>query len=80
MRKPTSEEHIWWGDVNVPMSLENYKGLRQRMLAYLQGKELFVQDVYAGADRDYRTCIRIISPEGLQADLNLQLKAYLEMA
>jgi len=61
VREPTSEEHIWWGDVNVPMSLENYKGLRQRMLAYLQGKELFVQDVYAGADRDYRTCIRIIS-------------------
>ena len=30
--------------------------------------------------RYWMPCIRIISPEGLQADLNLQLKAYLEMA
>jgi phosphoenolpyruvate carboxykinase (ATP) len=61
VREPSSEQHIWWGDVNVPMSIAHYSGLRQRMLAFLQGKELFVQDVYAGADRDYRTNIRIIT-------------------
>ena len=31
------------------------------MLAYLQGRELFVQDLYAGADPEYRLPVRVIS-------------------
>src|SRR5439155_18201390 len=34
----------------------------QRMLAYLQGREMFVQDLYAGADPEYRLPVRVISP------------------
>ena len=34
----------------------------QRMLAYLQGRELFVQDLYAGADPEYRLPVRVVSP------------------
>ena len=31
------------------------------MLAYLQGRELFVQDCYAGADPEYRLPVRVIT-------------------
>src|SRR5690606_6784427 len=37
--------------------------LRIRMLSYLQGRELFVQDVWAGADPDYRLPVRVITEQ-----------------
>jgi len=61
VREPSSEGRIWWGAVNRPMELADYNRLRLRMLAYLQGKDLYVQDCFAGADIDYRTSIRVIA-------------------
>jgi phosphoenolpyruvate carboxykinase (ATP) len=61
VQEPTSEDKVWWGKVNQPMSTENFDRLHLRMLAYLQGKDLFVQDCYAGADPDYRLPIRVIT-------------------
>jgi phosphoenolpyruvate carboxykinase (ATP) len=47
--------------VNVPFSEENFNKVYSRVLAYLQGNDIFVQDCYAGADHEYRTSIRVIS-------------------
>src|SRR5687767_13062041 len=46
VKEPTSEDKVWWGKVNRPMTTENFDKLHLRMLAYLQGKDLFVQDCY----------------------------------
>ena len=59
--EPTSRDRIWWGKVNQPISEESYLGLRQEVLAYLQGRELFVMDGFAGADPRYTLPIRIIT-------------------
>src|SRR5258708_36405033 len=48
-----------WGDVNLPVSPEQFDVLFERVLAYLRGKELFVQDLYAGADPKYRLPVRV---------------------
>lgn len=61
VQEPSSEEKIWWGKVNRPISEENYQALKHRLLAYWQGKELFVQDCYAGADPEYRINVRVIN-------------------
>ncbi len=61
VREPSSEERIWWGEVNQPIEMENYKGLRARLLAYLQGKDLYVQDCYVCNDPKYRMPIRVIN-------------------
>ncbi|MEP7289181.1 MAG: phosphoenolpyruvate carboxykinase [Chloroflexota bacterium] len=61
VNEPSSADKIWWGKVNRPMSPENFDNLHHRMLAYLQGKDLFVQDCFAGADPTYRLPIRIIT-------------------
>lgn len=61
VREPSSAEHIWWGKVNQPMEQEQFDTLYLRLLAYLQGKDLFVQDCFAGADSEYRLPIRIIT-------------------
>ena len=59
--EPESRDQIWWGDVNQPLSREHFELLHHRLLAYLQGKEIFVQDCFAGADPAYRLPIRVIT-------------------
>ena len=61
VREPSSEGKVWWGPVNNPMAPEQFSALYHRLLAYLQGKDLFVQDCFAGADRQSRVPIRVIT-------------------
>ena len=61
VEEPSSKDRIWWGKVNQPISEESYFGLRQEVLAYLQGRELFVMDGFAGADPRYTLPIRIVT-------------------
>ena len=61
VREPSSEEKIAWGGVNVPMTQEHYAKLLADVREYLQDQELYVSDVYAGADPEYRLNVRVIS-------------------
>lgn len=61
VREPGSENDIWWGDVNVAMAPEQFDNLLNKARAYLQGREIFVQDLHAGADPEYRLPVRIIT-------------------
>lgn len=59
VREPSSEEKVWWGPSNQPLSPERFEALRQRMLAYLQGNDLFVQDCFLCAVRTSRLSVRV---------------------
>jgi phosphoenolpyruvate carboxykinase (ATP) len=61
VRDDETAGRVWWGPVNRPISPEHFDRLHHQMLSYLEGKELFVQDCYAGADQAYRLPIRIIT-------------------
>jgi phosphoenolpyruvate carboxykinase (ATP) len=61
VKEPSSQDNVWWGSVNRPVEQEQFDRLQQRVLAYLQGKELYVQDCFAGADPVHRKPVRIIS-------------------
>ena len=61
VREAESEAKVWWGKVNRPMEPQQFRALHRRMLAYLQGKDLFVQDCFAGADPEFRMPIRVIT-------------------
>jgi phosphoenolpyruvate carboxykinase (ATP) len=61
VREQTTEEHIWWGQYNRPFTEESFSALHARLVGYLQGRDVFVQDCYAGADPEYRLPIRIIA-------------------
>lgn len=61
VREPESEQYIWWGKVNQAFDPQRFEGLYARMLAYLQGRDLFIQDSYAGADSNYRISVRVIT-------------------
>lgn len=61
VREPSSESQVWWGAVNRALEPEQFRALRGRLLAYLQDRDLFVQDCYVGADPRYRVPIRVIT-------------------
>jgi phosphoenolpyruvate carboxykinase (ATP) len=57
----SSDKDIWWGIYNRPYSREKWAQLVGRLQAWAQGEELYVQDVYAGADPDYKMPVRVIT-------------------
>ncbi len=60
VRTPTTEDTIWW-DNNAPMAPDSWARLKADMLAHVQGGELFVQDLYAGADPLHRLDVRVVT-------------------
>jgi phosphoenolpyruvate carboxykinase (ATP) len=65
--EPSVTADIWWGKVNQRMQVERFKTLRGRVQAYLQGQELFVQDLYAGADPAHRVRVRLVTTQAWNA-------------
>ncbi len=61
VEEPSSRDHIWWGPVNRPFPEEAFTMLKRRLLAYFQGRPLYVRDCYAGADPRYRFHVRILT-------------------
>ena len=67
VKEPTTEDKIDWGEYNRPMTAEKFDGIFSRLQAFLQGEELFVQDVNVGADPDFQIPIRIITDTAWQS-------------
>jgi len=61
VQEHSTENHVWWGEYNRPFSGDKFSPLLTRMQGFLQNRDVFVQDCYAGADPDYRLPIRIVS-------------------
>jgi phosphoenolpyruvate carboxykinase (ATP) len=61
VREPENESHIWWGKVNQPIEAAQFDQLHRRLGTFLQEKDLFVQDCWAGAEPRYRFPIRVIT-------------------
>lgn len=56
-----TKDKIWWGDINIPFEPAKFDALYDKVIAYLNDKELFVRDAYACADPSYQTGIRVIN-------------------
>ena len=63
VREPSTNETVEWGTVNRPMTPQHFDALEQDFLAALRGRDLFVQDCYAGADARYRLPIRVVTDQ-----------------
>ncbi|AWN22744.1 phosphoenolpyruvate carboxykinase (ATP) [Deinococcus irradiatisoli] len=55
-----TEDAVWWGGFNTPTTPEVFERLLSRMSEYACGRELFVQDLYAGSDPRYRLPVRFV--------------------
>ncbi|MBT8188403.1 MAG: phosphoenolpyruvate carboxykinase (ATP) [Croceitalea sp.] len=56
-----TEESVWWGKINIPFEKEKFEALYDKVIAYLNTKELFVRDAYVCAEDDYRLNIRVVN-------------------
>ncbi|MEM9075882.1 MAG: phosphoenolpyruvate carboxykinase (ATP) [Bacteroidota bacterium] len=56
-----TEEKIWWGDINIPFDAEKFDRLYDKVVDYLNERELFVRDCYACAEDSFRLNIRVIN-------------------
>ena len=61
VREPYTEGDVWWGQYNRPFSTEKFDELFSRLQGFLQGRDIFVQDCFGGADPQYRLPVRIIT-------------------
>ena len=60
VRDPDSEGDIWWGDVNREFA-GDFDSLLCKVAGHLEGRDVFVQDLYAGADPGYRLSVRVVT-------------------
>lgn len=67
VRDTSVENDIAWGPVNQPYEPALFDALKARVTEYMKGKELFVQDLYAGAEPAYRLPIRVVTTNAWHA-------------
>ena len=63
VREPGTEADVDWGKVNQPITPEHFEALLKDVQQYLDKRDdLYVQDLYCGADPKYRLAVRYVSP------------------
>ncbi|WP_435315243.1 phosphoenolpyruvate carboxykinase (ATP), partial [Cellulophaga fucicola] len=61
VKDDVTAEKVWWGDINIPFAPDKFDALYDKVITYLNEKELYVRDAYACADKDYKLNIRVIN-------------------
>ncbi len=61
VKDKNTAQTVDWNDINQPISPAHFKGLHQKMLAFIENKELYIQDVFACADERYRLNVRVVA-------------------
>ncbi len=56
-----TKDTVWWGNVNQPISPENFDRIYNKMIGYLEEKKVYIRDMYAGADKTHRLRVRFIN-------------------
>lgn len=56
-----TEDSVWWGNINIPFSEENFDKLYQKMVKFVEDKKVYVREAYAGADKTHRLRVRVIN-------------------
>lgn len=56
-----TENTVHWNDFNIPIEENKFFQLKEKMLAHLNGKELWVRDCHACADEAFRLRLRVIN-------------------
>ena len=68
VQESSSEDDVDWGKVNQPMASAHYEALKEDVKQYLNTlPELFVQDLYCGADPSTRLSVRYVLPNAWHA-------------
>ncbi|MES2429463.1 MAG: phosphoenolpyruvate carboxykinase (ATP) [Bacteroidota bacterium] len=61
VQDPMTKDTVFWSEFNIPIEEHYFLQLKQKMLAYLNDKEIWIRDCYACADKNYRLHLRVIN-------------------
>jgi len=61
VKEPGSEGEILWGPVNKPITPDDFDSLYKKVTEHLEGKDIFVRDLYVCAHPEYRMRVRVIN-------------------
>jgi phosphoenolpyruvate carboxykinase (ATP) len=62
VQEESSQDRIWWGEVNQPFSPESFSNLRDKVATHLEAADaLYVVDAWAGADPVHRIGVRVVT-------------------
>jgi len=62
VRDSETEESVWWGRVNAPMTPEHFAALKQDFLGHLAGADrLYVADLFGGSQEEHRVNVRVVN-------------------
>ncbi len=59
--EPTTQDTVDWDSVGAPLSEEHFYTLREEVVAFLNGQELFVRDARGGTDPNHTLNVRVIN-------------------
>jgi len=62
-----TQNEVDWGNVNRPISAENFDRVHRKVLHHLSERDLFVADCYGGADPKYRLRVRVVTEHAWHA-------------
>ncbi len=61
VKDASTADKVWWGPVNAPFEPAQFDVLHEELCRYLEGRDVYVRDCFAGADPDYRLPIRVVN-------------------
>jgi phosphoenolpyruvate carboxykinase (ATP) len=61
VRDSASEDRVDWGAVNQPIERAGFERLLDEVMAHLDSRDVFVQNLFACADPEYRLRVRVVS-------------------
>ncbi len=59
--EPTTQDTVDWNSVGAPLSEEHFYALREEVIAFLNGQELFVRDARGGTDPNHSLHVRVVN-------------------
>ncbi len=67
VKEPSCENLVDWGNVNKPIDPEKFDKIFAKIKAFYQEKDLYVQDVFVGADEKFKMPLQVISHQAWAA-------------
>ena len=61
VREPSTEERVWWSEVNQSIEEDAWESLREKVVGYLGEQDVYVVDAFAGADPKHRLALRVLT-------------------
>src|SRR5215467_5393295 len=59
VKDSVTSDKVNWGEVNQPFDSAKFDSFFEHVIEHVRGRDLFIQDLYCGADPTYRLPIRV---------------------